>query len=265
MSTATTRSASSARTASWSRKSVGGMPIFVADSVGAAVRDGLRSIGKDGILAGDVIVCNHAAVQGQHLNNTVMYTPVDVEGTRIGFFAINVHWMDIGGGAVGSISKDSTDIFMEGLQLRSIRCGRRASAVDDVYRIIENNTRFPTEMMGDIEAQLGGCLHGRDLMASLARKYGLRDVFARRIDDSRRLRTLGAREDPRDSRRHLRGRSALDDDGMGDTPIPIKVRVIVEGDEMTVDYSDMPPQVRSSINSGRTAAASRPPASPSNI
>jgi len=45
--------------------------------------------------------------------------------------------------------------------------------------------------------------------------------------------------------------SFLDDDGMGDTPIPIHVRVIVAGDELTVDYSDMAPQVAGSINSGR--------------
>src|ERR1700721_670691 len=77
----------------------GGMPPFVADSVGTAVRDGLQIYGADRLAHGDVVLCNHAAVQGQHLNNTVMYTPVDVDGTRIGYFAVNVHWMDIGGGA----------------------------------------------------------------------------------------------------------------------------------------------------------------------
>ena len=54
----------------------GGMPVFVADSVGMAVRDGLEVYGRDHFHKGDVVVCNHAAVQGQHLNNTVMYTPV---------------------------------------------------------------------------------------------------------------------------------------------------------------------------------------------
>jgi len=44
-------------------QSTGGMPIFVADSVGAAVRDGLALYGAAGIHDGDVIVCNHAAVQ----------------------------------------------------------------------------------------------------------------------------------------------------------------------------------------------------------
>jgi hypothetical protein len=52
----------------------GGMPPFVADSVGMAVRDGLSIYGRERLHHGDVVLCNHAAVQGQHLNNTVMYT-----------------------------------------------------------------------------------------------------------------------------------------------------------------------------------------------
>jgi len=55
---------------------------------------------RPGIVHGDVVLCNHAAVQGQHLNNTVMYTPIYAGSRRetlIGFFAINVHWIEIGG------------------------------------------------------------------------------------------------------------------------------------------------------------------------
>src|SRR5271157_4022763 len=43
----------------------GGMPPFVADSVGMAVRDGLSIYGKERLGGGDVVLCNHAAVQGQ--------------------------------------------------------------------------------------------------------------------------------------------------------------------------------------------------------
>src|SRR4051794_27458212 len=57
-------------------QNTGGMPPFVADSVGMAVRDGLAIVGRDRLHDGDVLLCNHAAVQGQHLNNTVMYTPI---------------------------------------------------------------------------------------------------------------------------------------------------------------------------------------------
>src|SRR3954464_1465277 len=157
----------------------GGMPPFVADSVGMAVRDGLAIYGKARLHHGDIVLCNHAAVQGQHLNNTVMYTPIHAgpgRATLIGFFAINVHWIEIGG-----IQTNSTDIFMEGLQLRSIKLWAKGEPIEEVYRIIENNTRMPNELLGDISAQLAGCLLGRDLTAELADKYGL-PTFDRAIE-----------------------------------------------------------------------------------
>src|ERR1700745_3306685 len=93
----------------------GGMPVFVPDSVGTAVRHGVAVYARERLHHADVVLCNHAAIQGQHLNNTVMYTPIYAGPERanlIGFFAINVHWIEIGG-----IQTASTDIFLEGLPL----------------------------------------------------------------------------------------------------------------------------------------------------
>lgn len=233
--------------------STGGMPVFVADAVGTAVRDGLEIHGER-IAEGDVLVCNHPAVQGQHLNNTVMYTPIFAGSRRdelIGFFAINAHWFDIGGAAIGSISKSATDIFMEGLQLRSVKLWSKGERVDDVYRIIENNTRFPEELLGDIEAQLAGCLLGRDLVAKLANRYGTQtylNAVATILDQCEEATRAKIRAIPDGV---YQASSFLDDDGQGDEPVPITVRVIVEGDEMTVDYSEISPQVKGAINSGR--------------
>src|SRR5919109_1611632 len=44
-------------------QSTGGMPVFVADSVGMAVRDGLAVYGRQRLHYGDVVLCNHAAIQ----------------------------------------------------------------------------------------------------------------------------------------------------------------------------------------------------------
>jgi len=226
----------------------GGMPPFVADSVGMAVRDGLSIYGKARLHHGDVVVCNHAAVQGQHLNNTVMYTPI-YAGPRsenlIGFFAINVHWIEIGG-----IQTNSTDIFMEGLQLRSIKMWSKGEPIEEVYRIIENNTRMPLELMGDIAAQLAGCLLGRDLTAELANKYGI-PIFHRAVD-------LILNQSEAAARAFIRAmpdgvyatETYLDNDRFGDTPVLIKVKVIVAGDELTVDYSEIAEQAKGPINSG---------------
>ena len=227
----------------------GGMPPFVADSVGTAVRDGLQIYGLDRLHYGDVIVCNHAAVQGQHLNNTVMYTPIaehaDGTGNLIGFFAINVHWIDIGG-----TMTHSNDIFMEGLQLRTVKMWSKGEPIEEVYRIIENNTRLPTELMGDIQAQLAGCFLGRSLVSNLIEKYGV-DTFRTAIDIILDQAEAAARA-------HIRAlpdgeythETWLDNDGEGDQPVPIKVKVIIAGDEITVDYTGIADQAKGSINSG---------------
>jgi N-methylhydantoinase B len=234
-------------------QSTGGMPVFVADSVGMAVKDGLEVYGRENLYKGDVIVCNHAAVQGQHLNNTVMYTPV-FAGSKgddlIGFFAVNCHWIDIGGSAIGSVSYSSTDIFMEGLQLRSIKILAKGEPIEEVYRIIENNTRFPLELLGDIEAQLGGCLLGRDLTQALADKYGPRQ-FLRALDIILDQCEAATREKVRAIPDGVYQHEAfLDNDGVRDEKIPIKVKVIVAGDQMIVDFSEMSDQVKGCVNSG---------------
>ena len=227
----------------------GGMPPFVADSVGMAVRDGLKIYGRERLHHGDVVVCNHAAVQGQHLNNTVMYTPIYAgpqQATLIGFFAINVHWIEIGG-----IQTRSTDIFMEGLQLRSIKLWSKGEPIEEVYRIIENNTRMPAELMGDIAAQLAGCLLGRDLTAVLADRYGLatfNDAIDIILDQSEAAARTFIRSMADGT---YRTETWLDNDrSSSDAPVPIVVKVIVAGDELTVDYSDIAPQAKGPINSG---------------
>jgi len=231
----------------------GGMPVFVADSVGMAVRDGLETYGRENFHKSDVVVCNHAAVQGQHLNNTVMYTPVfaGANGDElIGFFAVNCHWIDIGGSAIGSVSYSSTDIFMEGLQLRSIKLWSKGEPIEEVYRIIENNTRFPLELLGDIEAQLGGCLLGRDLTQAMADKYGT-VVFLGALDMILDQCAAATREKIRAIPDGVYQHEAfLDDDGVRDENIPIKVKIIVAGDEMTIDFSEISDQVKGCINSG---------------
>jgi N-methylhydantoinase B len=226
----------------------GGMPPFVADSVGMAVRDGLSVYGRARLSAGDVVLCNHAAVQGQHLNNTVMYTPIHAgadSATLIGFFAINVHWIDIGGAV-----PRSSDIFAEGLQLRSIKLWSKGEPVEEVYRIIECNTRQPTELMGDIAAQLAGCLLGRDLTAELANKYGtatLTAAIALILDQSEAAARAFIRTMPDGV---YAAETFLDNDRAGDEPLPIRVAVTVAGEELTIDYSGMADQVNGPINSG---------------
>ena len=79
-------------------QNVGGVSHFVAD-LGVLVTDGMQRYGADGFKPGDVIITNHQAVAGQHLNNIVIYTPYFYKGELLMFAMVRAHWIDVGGAA----------------------------------------------------------------------------------------------------------------------------------------------------------------------
>jgi N-methylhydantoinase B len=230
-----------------------GMPVFVADVMRAAVQDGLELYGHDELFEGDIVVTNYSGTIGQHLNNVTMYTPIHVaQGELLGFMVVVMHWIDVGGRDVGSISKFATDIFQEGIQFRTVKLQSRGEKVREMYRMIEHNTRFPIEMMGDINSQIGGCLLGRDSVAELAGRFGS-DTFRRAITTIWNQSEAEARSAiaavPNGT---YTAEATLDNDGLNPDPLPCKLTVVVEGDEMTIDLSALPREVNAPMNSGRS-------------
>src|SRR6202000_1204223 len=123
--------------------------------------------------------------------------------------------------------------------------------VREIHRMIEHNTRFPVEMMGDINSQIGGCLMGRDEGAGLARRYGV-DTFRGALvtiwDQSEAASRAAIRAIPDGT---YTAEGVLDDDGLNPGSLPCKVTVIIAGDEMTVDLSELPRGVNARMNWGR--------------
>jgi N-methylhydantoinase B len=237
----------------------GSIPIFMANALSVAVRDGLRIHGRQGMQPGDVFVCNHASVLGQHLNNVVMYAPVFAghdNAELVAFMAVLVHWLDVGGMVVGSCSINSTDISQEGLQFHSVRLWDAGKPVRDMYSIIESNTRFPRMLAGDIQAQLSGCLLGRDLIRGLVEKYSL-EAFRSAVELMWNRSEAAARAAvSRIPDGEYAAESFLDDDGVElGKRMPLHIVVRVKGDEMTVDMSGVAGQVKGSINSGYEGGA----------
>lgn len=233
----------------------GSIPIFVANALGNAVRDGLEIYGSDNIYEGDIIISNHAGTLGQHLNNVVMYTPVFAGPDRdelFGFMCVLVHWIDIGGSAVGSCSaSDSTEIFQEGIQYRTVKLWQRGIRNDELYRVIEYNTRFPVMVLGDIDAQLAGTLSGRDKFCDLVDRYGLdtvRAAIAAMWDQSEAVARAAVRALPDGV---WSAKSFLDGDEIdGGEPVPVLVSVEISGDRMTIDLSGLGPVLKGPLNSG---------------
>ena len=230
-----------------------GLPIFMAD-LSAPVRDGLEIFGIDGFRPGDVVLTNHSGTCGQHLNNIVVYSPIFGDSGRVlAFTAARTHWTDVGGGAVGSWDTESRDIFSEGIQLRSVKIMKGGEWDEELLRIIRHNTRFSSEAMGDLNAQVGACRLGERRFVDLLTKYGLEvvmDAIHTIWQQSERLAEDFIRKIPDGC---YEAETCLDDDGINiGRPIRVHARVVVSDNTMEIDYSGMSDQVEGPINSGRS-------------
>jgi N-methylhydantoinase B len=233
-----------------------GLPIFIGD-LGLSIQRGIELIGLENFRPGDVIVTNHAASCGHHLNNVVVYSPVFVAEQLIGFTVTRAHWADVGGKAVGSWSTDSTEIFQEGIQFDNLRIMRAGEWQPEVERMLRANVRFPDQNIGDLRAQISACRLGERRLAEMAEKYGLdtvRAAIARIWEQSeeRARRIVGEIPDG-----VYRASSHMDNDGVVvDEPLNIEVAVTVAGDEMTIDLTGTHEQAKGPLNCGIAGAVS---------
>ena len=225
-------------------------PAFTAD-FGFVVKAAIETLSDEGIHEGDIIATNDPVSQGQHLNNVVVFGPLFVDGKLFAFSCIRAHLQDIGGSHIGSGAPNSGDIFQEGLQLDAVRIYRRGEPNSDILRVIARNSRFPQLVLGDLNAQVAVTKLGLRRMRELVDKYGAAEVqeaVAAYWDLSEAAARKMVRNIPNGV---YTAESFLDNDGVDfDQPVPIRVKVTVEDEDMVIDFSEISDQVRGSQNSG---------------
>src|SRR3974390_2355500 len=159
-------------------QNVGGVSHFVAE-LGVVIMDGLRRYGSDGFKPGDVIITNHQAVAGQHLNNVVIYMPYFYKGELLLFSMVRAHWIDVGGTSTGfGAGPNVADPWLEGLQLDQLKIYREGELDETLFRVLKDNIRFPESSLGDMKSQMAACRLAARRMDELLDKYGRDTVLA---------------------------------------------------------------------------------------
>ena len=170
-------------------QNVGGVSHFVAD-LGVIITDGIKRYGKDGFAPGDVIITNHQAVAGQHLNNIVIYMPYFYKGELLLFAMVRAHWIDVGGMSTGFGAGPSVaDPWMEGLQLDQLKIYEAGKPNETLYRVLKDNIRFPESSLGDMKSQIAACRLAVRRLDELFEKYGsdtILDAIEQIFDETER-------------------------------------------------------------------------------
>lgn len=232
-----------------------GLPIFLGN-LGTAARCVMDDIGATQMRPGDIYLFNDPYRQGNHLNDVTTVLPVfDDDGDLAGFASTRAHWLELGGKDPGG-SIDATDVVQEGLWFESIRIVRDGEIDENIWRIIERNVRTPEAMLGDLRAQLAASNTGARRLRELIDRYG-REVYESAIAEIHRQgeqRTRAATTAIPDGT--YVAESVLDDDCIGNGPLPVRVAATVSGDRLTLDLTGSAPQNPGVVNCGLPATYS---------
>jgi N-methylhydantoinase B len=224
-----------------------GVPGFLG-TLDLAVQDCIKKFGKDGFSPGDICIVNVPYSSGTHLNDVNLIMPVFVKGRVVAFSAIKGHWSEVGGMHFGSWTSDSTEIYQEGLIFPPIKLFEKGKVVQAMVDMIRANVRTPDMTLGDMEAHAASLRVGAKRIEDICSKYGVATVLEamNRIQaKGERLTKLRLKELPHGS---FEVEDMVDDDGITDTPVPVRAKITISDDEFVIDLRGSGKQARGSIN-----------------
>jgi N-methylhydantoinase B len=243
------------------------MPVHLG-SMPMAVAAALREVE---MAPGDVVALNDPFAGGTHLPDVTLVKAVFAEkaGSRrqtagkkkpvsrasgllppascLFFVANRAHHADIGGATPGSMGL-ATDVYGEGVRIPPIRIVKGGEPCEDVMRLILANVRSSKERQADFEAQIGSLKTGAARLFEIVESRGANEAseYAAHLISysSRRMRhAIAAIPDG-----SYDAVDVLDDDGISENEIPIRVRITVKGERAVVDFSGSAPQVAGAVN-----------------
>jgi N-methylhydantoinase B len=230
-----------------------GVAGFLA-TLDTAVQSALQHHPASSLRDGDVIITNTPYEGGgTHLSDVLIIVPILFEGQLVGFSVNKSHWTEIGGKDAGSVSTTAREIYQEGLHLRFVKLYEAGRLNQGLVDVIAANVRMPEQTLGDMHAGVAAARTGERRVQQLFRRYGAATVgFAMSdlLDYGERLTHAQLKLLPEGV---YEAEDLLEEDGLGNGPFRLKVKVTIAGGRMTADFSGTSAQAPGPINSTRTA------------
>jgi N-methylhydantoinase B len=222
-----------------------------------AVRSALEKFGSDGLQPGDVVITNDPySGGGTHLSDVTLIVPIFYDKELVAFSACKAHWTEVGGKDPGSWTTDATEVFQEGLQFPCVKLYERDEPNQALIELIEANVRLPDMTLGDMYAQAASLRLGAQRFRELCDKYRPEVVLGSidaLLDHGERMTRLELERLPKGT---FEAEDSIDDDGLGNGPFPVRVKVTISDDEIVCDFTGTHPQVPGPVNCTLTSVHS---------
>ncbi len=222
-------------------QAVTGTPGHV-NAMAESVKHFMREIGVENMVEGDVYITNDPWQGTGHLHDITVVSPSFRHGELIGYFACTAHVVDVGGRGFGA---DGESVFEEGLRIPIMHFARAGAVNHDLMKVVRANNREPDQVAGDIYA-LATCNEtGHRRLIEMLDEYdldGLAEISAFILENSHRATVEKIAALPRGS-----VANSMTIDGY-DEPITLVVRLDIEADHITADFTGTSRVSRKGIN-----------------
>jgi N-methylhydantoinase B len=213
-----------------------------------AMPEAVAAIMERGPEPGDVFAINDPYSGGTHLPDITLVSPVAPDGEILGYAVTRAHHSDVGGMRPGSAPSDSREIFQEGIIIPPVRLVHSGNYVDDVLGLLLANVRTPAIRRGDLRAQIAANQIAELRIGELIERRGNETVLAA-FDE-----VISYTE--RRTREVVRGlpdgeysaEDFMEGDGTVDEDIPIRAKVVIRDDSMSIDFTGTASAVRGNVN-----------------
>ena len=202
-----------------------------------SIRKLVEYLGEDSFNDGDIVISNYPYWNAAHSYDATLTAPVfDQEGILFGFLLVRAHWMDLGAKDPGYVL-DSTDMHQEGLIFPGTKVVKRRIVDQELIEIIRFNSRMPDVVIGDFNAMVASIRTGERRMQEILRKFGRESVeqsIVQILDFAERGTARALMDLPQGSWSAI---DFIDDDGIGDDPIEMKVTITIKDGKFIVDFA----------------------------
>ena len=204
----------------------------------------------DDIHPADTLIVNDPYTGGTHMNDIAFYTPFFAGDRPLLYIAVRAHWADVGGATPGSFSGQDTEIYQEGVRIVPVKLIEGGVVNQGLWDVMFANMRLPDEREGDALAMLDAARVAERSLRDLCDKYGpstVQECVTILMDKAeqtmrRRIAQLPDGE--------FFYEQYMDNSGLSPEPLALKVKLTIEGDLMTFDFTGTAPQVVGPMNVG---------------
>lgn len=192
---------------------------------------------------GDQVILNDPYSGGTHLPDITVIKPVFLKDEMLGYVVNRAHHSDIGGDTPGSMPGNSETLEEEGIVISPRLLVDEETINQEVIDILRK-ARSPRERIGDIRAQIGANEKGAKELKKTVEKFGLEDYHAfkdqvmRYSEERTRNMIEGLPDTIVGSKDYMEWKN----------DVKLKVKIQIEGNRMTFNFSGSDPQVNGNIN-----------------